>query len=169
MATSYYRLLYRLDGRSALLIWLSNERDGVLVKDGRVLSFESEELLRRFAAQAAIELVDEPPALHDLDSVQAWVLRPRRETIDCSASLDAWNLFGDVARSLPVAGADFAELDRAHGQIYEKLFLGCNLAAITPAGARHEPEWSGEEMAALAATLGRGLELFRLLRQEVTA
>ncbi|MFO0589781.1 MAG: hypothetical protein U0441_19735 [Polyangiaceae bacterium] len=166
MASSYYRLLYRLDGRTAFLIWFSNERDGVLTQNDRILSFSTEESLSKFAAKATIELVDEAPTLHALDVVREWILRPRPETVDCSEALAAWNLFGDVARSLPKACVGFSELDRAHSEIYEKLFFGNNLAAITPAGAHYAPTWSEKEVAALLATLDCGLRLFRALRQD---
>lgn len=169
MSLSYYRLLYKLDGRNAFLIWFSNDPDGVVVQDGRMLSFSSDDLLCQFAAQAGLALADETPRLHDLDSVQAWLSCPHRDTIDCSATLSAWNLFGDIARSLPTAGAGFSALDRAHDGIYEKLFFGNNLPAVTPEGEHYEPSWPDDEITAFVAILDRGLRLFRLVRQEVAA
>lgn len=169
MSPLYYRLLYKMDSRHAFLIWLSDERDGVVVQDDRMPSFSSESSLCRFAAQAGLALVEEAPTLHDLDSVQAWALCPRRETLDCATTLAAWNLFGDITRSLPRAGASFSELDRAHGWIYEKLLFGNNLPAITQEGKRYEPRWSDNEVTALASTLDCGLQLFRLVRLEIPA
>lgn len=169
MSPSYYRLLYKLDGRNAFLIWFSNDCDGIVAQDGRMLSFSNDDLLRQFAAQARLVLADETPMPHDLDSVQAWLLCPRRDTIDCSATLSAWNLFGDIARSLPTAGAAFSALDRAHDCIYEKLFFGNNLPAVTPESEHYEPSWSDDEVAALATILDHGLRLLRLVRREVAA
>lgn len=169
MSSSYYRLLYALDGRRAFLIWSSNDSDGVVVEEGLVVSFSSEDALRAFAARHRLALVEEEPILHDLDAVQAWVSCPRSETVSCSVALAAWNLFGDIARSLPSAGAGFSEVDRAEDRVYDKLFFGNNLPAVTPVGERYDPAWSAEEVAALARVLERGLRLFRGVRSEVAA
>jgi len=50
MSSSYYRLLYELDGQRAFLIWASNDSDGVVVEEGRVVSFPSEGVRREVAA-----------------------------------------------------------------------------------------------------------------------
>lgn len=169
MSSLYYPLLYRLDGRDAFLLWCSNDHDGVMAQDGRILSFSSDAALRRFAARHRISLEDEAPTLHDLDAVHTWVGEPRGDTIDCALLLNAWNLFADIARSLPGSGADFSELDRAHDTVYEKLFRGNNLPAVTPEGERYDPEWSYEEVAALTRLLECGLHLLRAVRKEVAA
>lgn len=168
MASLYYRLLYRLDGRDALLIWYSNDRDGVIVHDGCMSSFSSEDALRQFAAQRQLTLVDEVPRLHDLDSVQRWVLCPRGQAMDCATTLAAWNLFSDVACSIPDPGTDFSKIDSEHNDIYEKLFFGNNLPAITPEGAQYDARWSDLEVVALAQILDCGLRFFRSVRRDVT-
>jgi len=54
----------------------------------------------------------EEPVLHNLDAIAAWLARPQAETIVCSDFLDAWNLFGDIARSCPQYSVGFAARDR---------------------------------------------------------
>src|SRR5262245_484055 len=90
-----------------------------------------------------------------------WVGNNRDVAVDCDEALAAWNLFGDVARSIHGASGVFEGLDRQFGKIYEKLFWGNNLPSITPEGCHFDPEWSSEEITALAAVLGAGLEMFR--------
>ncbi len=164
---SYYRLLYQLDGEQAFLLWFSNGSDGVVVRDGRLLSFSDETVLYRFARQYGLNWIDEAPILHDLDEIQRWVLCPRGRTLDCSAVLMAWNLFVDLARSLSDAGLGLLEVDGAHEGLYRKLFFGNNLSAITPEGERYDPTWSGSEVVEIANLLALGLELFRQARDKV--
>ena len=68
--------------------------------------------------------------------------------------------FSDVADSVPWQGAAFKGLDSQFSEIYEKLFYGNNLAAITPEGKRYTPQWSADEVGSLAELLAVGLDLF---------
>jgi hypothetical protein len=74
-------------------------------------------------------------------------------------ALAAWNLVSDVARS--IHGAAFEELDSQCGKVYQKLFWGNNLPSMTPAGCHFDPEWSPDEVSALAAVLSAGLKMFQ--------
>jgi hypothetical protein len=46
-------------------------------------------------------------------------------------------------------------------KIYHKLFWGNNLPPVTPEGCHFNPEWSRDELAALAGVLSAGLEMFQ--------
>jgi hypothetical protein len=153
-------LLYRLGAEDRFLIWISDEKDCVVVDaEGFIPSFENAACLRAYAHQKHYELEDEEPILHDLDSVVSWTKAPDTR-IDCSKTLLAWNLFVDVARSVPKKGAAFERLDVEFPNIYKKVFLGNNLPAITPRGKKYIPKWSREEVASLAEILTIGLGLF---------
>lgn len=41
--------------------------------------------------------------------------------------------------------------------MYDKLFWGSNIPAVTPAGQKFNPDWSASEIAALARVLSSGL------------
>jgi hypothetical protein len=167
MSKTYYRLLYRLDGTDQLLLWFSDEEDGVFTEaPGRVLSFATEARLLSFTDRHGLPVAEEGPILHDLDAVQRWTTDPRAETLDCRDALAAWNLFMDVASSLPVEGAAFVRADSELNLIYEKVFWGNNLPAVTPEGERYEPLWTEDEVSHLAGLLSRGFELFRRVRQD---
>ena len=71
----------------------------------------------------------------------------------------AWNLFSDVAHSMPDKGSAFEHLD-SQPTIYDKLFWGNNLPSMTPEGMHYSPEWSAAEVASLAEILSAGLDLF---------
>lgn len=167
MARVHYKLLYRLNGSNQFLLWYSDDLDGVETVDDCTPSFRTEAELLAYAKTRSLLVKQEEPVLHDLDVVAAWLADPREETISCAAFLAAWNLFGDIARSSPVAGASFGPRVEQHGSVYEKLFWGSNLPAITPDGERFRPQWSHDEVAALAQVLKEGLDAFVRVRREV--
>jgi hypothetical protein len=156
----FFPLFYRLGAEDRLLIWISGEKDCVAVDaEGFIPSFENDACLRAYAHQKNYGLEDEEPILHDLDSVASWTKAPDAR-IDCSETLAAWNLFIDVARSVPTKGTAFERLDAELLNIYKKVFWGNNLPAVTPQGEKYIPTWSPEEVASLAKILIVGLDLF---------
>jgi hypothetical protein len=160
ISMKYFPLLYRLRNEARFLIWISNGDDSVLVDaDGSVPTFEDLKTLELFAEQNGIPLESETPVLHDLDWVARWRIAQATE-IDCVQTLDAWNLFRDVAASVQAKSSEFAKLDRNWPLIYDKLFWGNNLPAMTPEGQSYVPQWTLQETQLLAAVLSAGLDLF---------
>jgi hypothetical protein len=86
----------------------------------------------------------DPPIEYDFDSLARWCEQPSAETIDCSEFLNAWNMLGD-AGTLPTR-----DLGK---RVYDKLFWGNNLPAVTPPGETYIPEWSLEEVRKLQSIL----------------
>jgi hypothetical protein len=155
----YFPLLYRLKAEDRYLIWISNEKDSVVVDAGGfVPSFRDAACLRAYADVQQYSLQSEEPILHDLDWVAAWIKAPA-VPVDCGEVLAAWNLFSDVAHSMPDMGSAFEHLD-SQPTIYDKLFWGNNLPSMTPEGMHYSPEWSAAEVASLAEILSAGLDLF---------
>jgi hypothetical protein len=155
----YFPLLYRLQAEKRYLIWISSEKDSVMVDDGGfVLSFTDVAQLRGYADSEHYVLQNEEPILHDLDWVVGWTKLPL-VPIDCEKALAAWNLFSDVALSIAARRADFERLD-SRPTVYKKLFWGNNLPSMTPKGRYYIPEWSADEIAFLAEILSAGLNLF---------
>ncbi len=159
MSRTYYPLWYRLDHTDGYLIWFSNEHDGVVtLPDETVPSFPRQEALRSYASSHQMELDATEPLLHDLDLVAQWIGSAFSPEIDCSSFLGAWNLFADLAISV---NGDF-DSDRIRTMhVYEKLFRGNNLPAVTPPGMRFTPQWSDDELMLMREILRDGLELFR--------
>jgi hypothetical protein len=159
----YFPLLYRLDGEDGYLIWISNDNDGV-VADARgfVPTFSDVDAVQAYARPEQYELESEEPKLHDLDWVAAWLKVPGKP-VNCRKALEAWNLFSDAARSIHVhgMGSTFEPLDSQFPGIYDKLFWGSNLPSMTPEGRHYDPEWSPDELTALAEVLRAGLEMFQ--------
>ncbi len=159
MTPTYYCLWYRLDHTDGHLIWFSNDNDGVVTQpDGMVPSFRDQKALHDYATLHQITLDPMEPLLHDLDDVARWLRQSLSAEVDCDILLTAWNLFGDLASSVK---GDF-DPDRTQTQhIYEKLFWGNNLPAITPPGKHYTPRWSDDELLLMRNVLHNGLRLFR--------
>jgi len=169
MARTYFKLLYRLDGVDGLLLWYTNDSDGVTTTaDNCVLSFKTEADLLAYSHAHSLVVKQEEPVLHNLDAIAAWLARPQAETIVCSDFLDAWNLFGDIARSCPQYSVGFAARDKHLSDVYEKLFYGSNLPSVTPPGEHHTPEWSRDEITGLSQSLQDGLDMFVAVRRQQT-
>ena len=154
----YFPLLYRLQHCESYLLWISGDKDSVVVDaDGFVPSFRTFGLLQEFADRKHYRLETEEPKLHDLD----WVtISQTDKSVDCEAALAAWNLFSDVSASVPELNHNFKGLDSQFRLIYDKLFWGNNLPSMTPEGERYLPQWSADELHSLAQILASGLDLF---------
>ncbi len=167
MSRNYYKIQYRLEGAEAYLLWFTNEQDGVITTpEGRMPSFSTEAALVAYAKRNGVSVSGEAATLHDFDALQAWADDPRPDTVDCSNLLSAWNLFSDVARSMPSEAQAFARKDKGLTSLYNKLFWGNNLPAVTPNGHRFDPKWSTDELVRLAEVIAAGLQLFRYARIE---
>jgi len=132
-------------------------KDLVLVDDGRVVTFRDAMSARKFALAASLRLApDEPTRPQDLDAAAAWISDGADP--DLTVPLSIWNLAGDVARSVQKPLADRGGILDA---IYDKVFFGDNLPAVTPPGERFEPDWHDEEVSALRRIIDRAVDLIR--------
>jgi hypothetical protein len=156
----YFPLLYRLHVTDRYLIWISNDPDSVAVDEGEfVPTFENPIRLRQYANLHHYTLEIEEPPFHDLDWISAWKMTPELK-VDCQKALAAWNLFGDIAVSVPSRGIAFVKLKSDLSEIYDKLFWGNSLPAVAPEGERDIREWSLDEIRSLDLILTTGRDLF---------
>ena len=145
-------------GIERFLIWYSNEIDGVLLSSPyRIHVFRSLGDLEHHAAQEKLKLESETISLYDLDRLSHWLANPIQEAPDCRFLLNAWNMLGDVARSLGVGLAE----PKGVKDVYDKLFWASNLPSVTPHGEHFVPKWSGQDVSALTAVLSSGLDVMR--------
>jgi hypothetical protein len=160
MSREYYNLLFRLDNQNSYLIWFEgeNEPDGVVIDDnGKVPSFHDNEDLLNYATSLSLSVSTDSAVLHNIDTVSAFLER-KDETVYCKNFLEAWNLFEDVSQSV---GGNF-DIDRKLTvNIYEKLFWGNNIPAVTPDAESYEPIWTKREVKVIREVLAVGLSIFR--------
>lgn len=156
----FYPLLFRLNQKDRWLIWFTAEIDGVWIEsDGTVPAFDSLVDLTKYANERGILITDSADAeLHDIDTVEAWLIDHGTAAVYCDMFLSVWNLFKDVATS---AGTTLRERDHKARKVYQKLFWGNNLPAITPEGYRYEPNWTATDLVRMRQVLSRGRDLFR--------
>jgi len=156
----YFALLYRLNSENQFLIWITSESDSVVVDaEGFIPTFKDRVALRLYAERNGFTLTEAEPILHDLDWVATWTRSPA-EPCDYHKVLGAWNLFSDVAGSVGARGISFAGLDQRCQPIYERVFWGSNLPAVTPAGCHFVPDWRPDEVTSMTELLSAGMEMF---------
>ena len=159
MTQTYYALWYRLDQSDGYLIWFSDDVDGVITRpDGTIPSFDAQAQLNIYASDNQLGVAPMEPLLHDLDAVVSWLGHSLSANVDTTTCLTAWNLFTDCSASV---NGDFdADHKRTKG-IYNKLFWGNNLPAVTPPGEEYIPVWADDERLLLQEVLCDGLQLFQ--------
>ena len=160
MARDYFACKFALDGVTRYLLWYSDRIDGVDIDaNGYVPVYSQAADLVEFATTRRIMVRRETMALHDLDSIQRFIVGELY--VDCEQLLSAWNLFTDIANSTGEKGLSFGRLDKLNNEIYDKLFWGNNLPAVTPEGEKFSPKWKLEEIEELVEVSKVGMAMFR--------
>lgn len=159
MSREYYSFWFRLDARDGYLIYISNETDGFVTEDnGNVPYFLYTGDLLQYASALDLTVDAESPNLTDLDILDTWLESNDGEKIDCNTFLEAWNLFDDLSKTV---SGNFDPERKKTQKIYNKLFWGNNLPAVTPDGEHYIPSWTKGELNLMRKVLGEGLVLFR--------
>lgn len=96
---------------------------------------------------------------YDFDRLEQWCRAPRAEQVDCPVFLNAWNFFDDLAGLHDRPDTPYACLSHKAARSYDKLFWGCNLPSVTPAGEHFEPSWRADELAEIRTVMEAGLAL----------
>jgi hypothetical protein len=144
-------------GRRGFFIWLSNDHDGVVLDPaGSIRLFDSPAALNQFVLVEGLTLTEEDTLLWDFDKVLAWCSDPR-PPVDCSNLLNVWNMLTDIHASRGNTNDLLSHAGQRSQAVYDKLFYGCNLPAVTPEGQWFELKWSVEECRSLAQLLRLGL------------
>ncbi len=155
-----YPCRLRMNETVVFVIWYSDERDGFLRDEaGGLLAGSTSAALAAAAKAHEVDLVRNETAEYDFERIRAWCIAPEAAGIDCSSFVDAWNFFDDLAGLSVGADTPYTQLSRTGSACYDKLFLSCNLPALTPPGERFEPVWQAAEVAEIRQLLGAGLDL----------
>ena len=160
MNREYYIYWYRFNAKDSYLIWFStDDNDGFVVDEkGYIPSFESIEDVLAFAQKHQINVNVDTPKIFDLGFIETW-LNTNSDTIeDYNPFLNAWNLFDDVSISTE---GNFDKNRTYTNDIYERIFWGCNIPAITPEGESFSPTWTKTELKIIRRTLKFGFQMFR--------
>lgn len=163
MEFQYFKYCLRFENRDLYTILCANDFDKLcLTKDKKILVFKSTRSLQAYAKANQIKFVfRECLDSLDLDALERWLDRPSVTTVRCEEFLNAWNLFTDVQSTLNERNMHHE--DTRYSKIYQKLFWGCNLPAVTPAGRSYEPIWSRKEVKQIQEVLSEGMCQLRSL------
>lgn len=155
---TYFSHPIRLNELELFLLWYSEDYfDGFcLDSDNRLAAFRSKADLADFARQKGIKLSDAQSEGVDLDEVIDWIEKPRTLSLDCNKILNAWNFGDDVRQSIR---GHSACLSKQAFRVYEKLFWGCNLPAVTPESCEYIPIWRGREIYLIKRMIKSGIDL----------
>lgn len=156
MATEYFPVLFRLGSANHYVIWYSDDRDGLLREDGRVVTYPSLEELHAYAGPRGLKLQPAKVARYDWDSIEQWCDEPVADGIALGPFLNAWNMILDMLPDCEESGL-FSHANGRNGPLYEKLFRANNLSAMTAPGAEYYPVWTRAEVDALAQVLRIGV------------
>lgn len=128
------------------------DTDTVLVLDRQVVTARTAEALAELADRHGLALEDDEDKPLDLDRLDDLLELPASEEI-CSKLLNAWNLYGDIARSLEATLDDDGEKAQ---QCDDKLFYGNNLLSSTSAEEQYRPYLTDAEQQLIRDILTRG-------------
>ena len=81
------------------------------------------------------------------------------EIKDYNPFLNAWNLFEDISVS---TNGSFDKDKKLTKHIYERIFRGCNIPAVTPEGESFTPTWTKKELKIIRDILHSGFNLFAI-------
>lgn len=150
-----------LDGRVRTVLWqedpTGHAQDRVVTRDGLLVTASRSELNAVAASLGVSVEADGSDTVVDLDAVATFVSTATAD-LDPVVTLGAWNLIGDVARSV---GVPFDDRSEALDALYDKVFAANSLPAVTPDGEHYEPEWSPAELELLRELLATGLVILR--------
>lgn len=153
----YYYLKIGLKGDCLYTLWYSDDEDGVLAENSKIISFSTLSNLKEYAVENKFYIPTELAAEYDFDIINEWAEKPS-EVIDCKMFIDCWNLFSDISKSIGIPFIGNFDTGITI-DIYNKLFCGSNVSAIRCDGEMYQPEWSEEELNQLAKIMKNGIRL----------
>ena len=142
-------------GRQYFLLWQDGgtapDKYVLLPKTSQFLLARTTEALFESATKLGVQVADQSPALVDMDRVfraLATLRSGRAPSLQtCQLLLDGWNTLEDMARSIQILPDEQQSEDEREilGKVYDKLFYGNNLPAVTPANRNYSPLFSSIE------------------------
>ena len=150
---NHYLCEFTLEQRTYFVIWCSDQTDMLLrTKTGTIAIFPDVSSANQDAQNQRYKLEIETIARYNFDEIDNWCSSPNEKTLNHSDMLNAWNMLEDAFRGCKVE-AEFSSRSKTANHIYEKLFYGNNLPAITPEGQHFTPTWTVGELEELSSVL----------------
>lgn len=148
----YYWVEFIIDHKNYFLIWVMDDKDHFITNNDRLVFFEDFSNAQRFAKNMGLDISDEEIDVYNIDEY----VPKDKDSVDCNATLQLWNILSDVATSVKVP---FEGDDASYTTQYGKLVYGCNLPALFPDGYHYDPTWNEEEIADINKILAGGIDI----------
>jgi len=149
----YYIVRFNDEKCEKYAVWYTDEKDGFICENGRIVWFDSVMDLFAFCKSRNIDVDEnETPIAYDLGYLEKWLSAPD-SCFNCSDMLDFWNVISDALNSIGVVfSGDYTENNPVN-EVYDKLFYGCNLPAYNTSGKEYIPQWTEDEIELLRNVL----------------
>lgn len=156
-----------LDTEELFLLWedceLGGDRFTPSCYPGRIIAFASLADLKRYAVDKQLPVSWDEAGIFDTDHfgsvLNSMTPGQARSIEQCATLLEGWNVLEDFCRTL----SQDTKIPKSSGarSVYEKLFYGNNLPAVTPVGKCYEPTFDSDELEDLHNALDGPLRLLR--------
>lgn len=153
---SYYMIEFMLNEKSYYCIWYTNDKDGFIVDNHKVKSFDDKIKLNKYCINNSIFL-EKGKTTYNLDELNTW-LNSDKKDIDSNILLSMWNIMSDFAFSID--NLFLGDKEKLF-YIYDKLFYCNNLPAYKKNNKLYDPYWENQEIKVLSNILFRGLNLIK--------
>lgn len=152
-APLFYVCRVVLDTVAHYCLWYSDDVDGILASDGRILVWPSEAATRSYAMQKDLTIASTRLSEFDLDYPERLVYdKSLFLAKDC---LDLWNFLSDIEAT--IGNADFHIKSRSADEIHARLSAH-TLADILQVS---ESSFSGADIDCISDVLVEGRKMFR--------
>lgn len=153
MSYELYPVSVKDEGRTRFLIWCDDQSGNHYLRDGDDLIVgDSLDALRNMLAEKSKEVdwgsscvIDLDHLLNDFEAVSIEHTSGKNQN---SLFLDVWNFFEDLIRTFELEQNFSRFRTPCLDKVYEKIFWGCNLPAVTPEGKSYSPLWADSEIEA---------------------
>ena len=152
--TKYYLTKIIYNGLTYFLIWYSNDEDGFLLFNQRLLFFLSVEEANIFANKEQI-IFEKGITVFDLSKITE-AINNVEISQNCRTLIDTWHLFSDLSRSLNEEFVGDCN-DEEMIDIYNKLFYGSNFKLLK--NEEYHPSFCVDEKHKCSETFQSGFSI----------
>ncbi|MFC4306055.1 hypothetical protein [Cohnella boryungensis] len=153
----HYPFVFVVNEKEYLSIWFTNDNDGFVIEDGKLLIFDNMTKLTKYIVFNDLNFVNEITRL-SINLIRG--LMESKNEMDCTEMLNFWNTISDLAKS---SGTIYLGDSNEFIDIYNKLFYGNNFPAVRGDGELFVPEWETEEIVRLEKIITDGIRVLELM------
>ena len=136
-------------------IWVSDDEDYVITKDGKILFFSTIDLIEEYEKKHNIIVSRSEEVQYNLDKMLLWCFDEDDIECCCDEILNLWNISHDVANSIKKYFIGNAPI---YDELYEKIFSANDLFSSNPIPCDSLSEFSKSEIMNIKKIIKNGIE-----------